>query len=59
MLPADVVALTSARYVSAFERITGTTFVPGDQPAAPRIARAVATLLQTSSDSALDRQVSS
>ncbi|MBI5089361.1 MAG: hypothetical protein HZB15_11030, partial [Actinobacteria bacterium] len=43
-LPADVVAATSQRYVSAFERITGQTFVPGEQPAGPRIARAVAAL---------------
>jgi phosphoribosylaminoimidazole-succinocarboxamide synthase len=43
-LPDAVVAATTARYVSAFERITGRTFVPGEQPAAPRIARAVAAL---------------
>jgi phosphoribosylaminoimidazole-succinocarboxamide synthase len=43
-LPDDVVAATTARYVSAFERVTGRTFVPGEQPAALRIARAVADL---------------
>jgi phosphoribosylaminoimidazole-succinocarboxamide synthase len=43
-LPAHVIAATSARYVSAYERITGNVFVPGAQPAAARIAHAVAAL---------------
>ncbi|MGD9996787.1 MAG: phosphoribosylaminoimidazolesuccinocarboxamide synthase [Ilumatobacteraceae bacterium] len=43
-LPAVVVDATSQRYVGAFERITGQRFVPGDQPAAERIARTVAAL---------------
>jgi phosphoribosylaminoimidazole-succinocarboxamide synthase len=41
-LPVDVIAATTARYVQAFERLTGSTFVPGEQPAAPRIRRALA-----------------
>ena len=41
-LPEHVIAATTARYVDAFERLTGTTFVPGQQPAADRIARALA-----------------
>ncbi|MEI8238529.1 MAG: phosphoribosylaminoimidazolesuccinocarboxamide synthase [Actinomycetota bacterium] len=36
-LPADVWRQTTDRYVQAFERITGTTFEPGDYPVEPRI----------------------
>jgi phosphoribosylaminoimidazole-succinocarboxamide synthase len=36
-LPADVWQQTTARYVQAFERLTGTTFEPGTYPVAPRI----------------------
>ena len=44
VLSPDVVAATSARYVDAFERITGSTFVPGAQPIPERILRALAHL---------------
>lgn len=40
--PADVVVELATRYISAFERLTGQTFVPGEQPAGPRIARNLA-----------------
>jgi phosphoribosylaminoimidazole-succinocarboxamide synthase len=43
-LPDEVWAATSARYIDAFERLTGTTFVPGVYPAEPRILAAVAGL---------------
>ncbi len=43
-LPADVWAATAARYIDAYERLTGTTFVPGTYPAGPRIHAAVAGL---------------
>jgi phosphoribosylaminoimidazole-succinocarboxamide synthase len=43
-LPAEVWAATSARYIDAYERLTGTTFVPGTYPAGPRINAAVAGL---------------
>jgi phosphoribosylaminoimidazole-succinocarboxamide synthase len=43
-LPPEVWAATSARYVDAFERLTGTTFVPGAYPAVPRINAALAGL---------------
>jgi phosphoribosylaminoimidazole-succinocarboxamide synthase len=43
-LPADVWAATSSRYIDAFERLTGTSFVPGVYPAGPRILAAVAGL---------------
>ena len=43
-LPAEVWAATAARYIDAFERLTGTTFVPGAYPVAPRINAALAGL---------------
>lgn len=36
-LPADVWQATSARYIDAYERLTGTTFQPGAYPVGPRI----------------------
>jgi phosphoribosylaminoimidazole-succinocarboxamide synthase len=35
---------TTARYIDAFERLTGTDFVPGRYPAGPRIHAALAGL---------------
>jgi len=46
-LPADVWSATSARYIDAFERLTGTTFVPGAYPADTRIHAALAGLETT------------
>ena len=43
-LPSAVWTATSARYINAYERLTGTTFVPGVYPAGPRINAAVAGL---------------
>jgi phosphoribosylaminoimidazole-succinocarboxamide synthase len=43
-LPADVWAATTRRYVDAFERLTGLTFVPGAYPASSRINAALAGL---------------
>jgi len=45
-LPDDVVADASARYASAYERLTGLEFVPGDTPIAGRIARHLASHLE-------------
>jgi phosphoribosylaminoimidazole-succinocarboxamide synthase len=54
-LPPDVVAITSERYIQAYETLTGITFDPGAQPVDQRLQetfrrqprrRAVATLLQ-------------
>ena len=45
-LPADVVAAASSRYASAYERLTGLAFVPGDTPIADRIARNLAPHLE-------------
>lgn len=43
-LPAEVWHATARRYVDAFERLTGTGFVPGAYPVAPRINAALAGL---------------
>jgi phosphoribosylaminoimidazole-succinocarboxamide synthase len=43
-LPADVWAATSRRYIDAFERLTGVTFVPGAYPVGARINTALAGL---------------
>lgn len=44
-LPADVVSAASARYVDAYERLTGDRFVPGATPIAERIHRSLAPYL--------------
>jgi phosphoribosylaminoimidazole-succinocarboxamide synthase len=44
VLPDEVWAATTARYVDAYERLTGETFVYADYPAAPRIREAAANL---------------
>jgi phosphoribosylaminoimidazole-succinocarboxamide synthase len=41
VLPADVVAATSVRYVTAYERITGRPFAPGAYPVAERLRAAL------------------
>jgi phosphoribosylaminoimidazole-succinocarboxamide synthase len=38
VMPDEFVAQVAARYIAAFERLTGQGFVPGRQPAAERIA---------------------
>ncbi len=38
-LPSDVIVQIAQRYISAYERLTGTTFTPGELPATARIAR--------------------
>lgn len=43
-LPAEVWTATTSRYVDAYERLTGESFVYADYPAAPRITRAVSSL---------------
>ncbi len=40
--PAEVVVELATRYISAFERLTGQTFLPGEQPVAERIGEALA-----------------
>ena len=49
VLPPDVVAATTDRYISAYERITGCSFERAATPAARRIERAIATLVATTS----------
>lgn len=41
-MPPEFVAAVAARYIAAYERLTGLRFQPAEQPAAPRIARALA-----------------
>lgn len=41
-MSADVIAQVAARYIQAYERLTGQIFEPGEQPAHARIARALA-----------------
>jgi len=40
-MPTEFRAELAERYVSAYERLTGRTFEPGEQPAQPRIAEAL------------------
>ena len=40
-LPAEVWEAASRRYVDAFERLTGSSFVPGDYPVQPRLMEAL------------------
>jgi len=39
IIPPEVIAQVAERYIQAYERLAGTTFAPGEQPAAERIAR--------------------
>ena len=41
-MPSDFVAQVAARYIGAYERLTGESFEPAEQPAALRIARNLA-----------------
>ncbi len=36
-MPDDFIAQVAQRYIAAYERLTGETFIPGEQPAAERI----------------------
>ena len=38
-MPADFIAQVAERYISAYEKLTGTAFMPAEQPAQARIAR--------------------
>ncbi|MDQ1300212.1 MAG: phosphoribosylaminoimidazole-succinocarboxamide synthase [Chloroflexota bacterium] len=41
VMPAGFIAQVAQRYIAAYERLTGETFIPGAQPAAERIGRAL------------------
>lgn len=43
-MPADFIAKVAARYIAAYEKLTGETFVPGAQPAAERILKQLAVI---------------
>lgn len=38
-MPDEFIAQVAARYIAAYERLTGTEFIPGQQPAAARIIK--------------------
>ena len=40
-MPDDFIAQVAARYIGAYEQLTGRAFVPGKQPAADRIAKSL------------------
>ncbi|MEZ4593397.1 MAG: phosphoribosylaminoimidazolesuccinocarboxamide synthase [Chloroflexota bacterium] len=40
-MPPDLIAQIAARYLTTFEKLTGTVFAPGAQPAAARIRRSL------------------
>lgn len=40
-MPDDFIAQVAERYIAAYEKLTGTTFTPGEQPAQMRIAKNV------------------
>jgi phosphoribosylaminoimidazole-succinocarboxamide synthase len=42
VMPAEFIAQAAARYILAYERLTGQTFIPGESPVNDRIARALA-----------------
>ncbi len=48
-LPPDLAVQAAERYIRTYEMLTGTAFVPGELPAGPRIARAVAAWQSTQS----------
>jgi len=47
VMPADVIAQVAERYISAYERLTGLTFEPGELPAQSRIERNLAAYRET------------
>lgn len=48
-MPTGLIALVAQRYIAAYERLTGETFVPGAQPVTDRIAQALTRLQQVRS----------
>ncbi|NOZ28299.1 MAG: phosphoribosylaminoimidazolesuccinocarboxamide synthase [Chloroflexi bacterium] len=44
-MPPEFIAQVAQRYISAYERLTGETFIPGEQPAAERIRAALQPLI--------------
>lgn len=51
-MPPDFVAQVALRYITAYEKLTGATFEPGDMPYGERIARNLATYQTNSLDGA-------
>jgi phosphoribosylaminoimidazole-succinocarboxamide synthase len=48
-MPPEFVAQVAQRYIAAYERLTGETFMPGKQPAEERIRAALASIVASSS----------
>ncbi|HEY63951.1 MAG TPA: phosphoribosylaminoimidazolesuccinocarboxamide synthase [Caldilineae bacterium] len=44
-MPPEFIAQVAQRYIAAYERLTGETFIPGEQPAAERIRAALQPLI--------------
>ncbi|MEP6988920.1 MAG: phosphoribosylaminoimidazolesuccinocarboxamide synthase, partial [Chloroflexota bacterium] len=51
-MPADFVAQVALRYIAAYEKLTGASFVPGEMPYSERIAHNLATYQSHSLDGA-------
>ncbi len=49
VMPPEFIAQVAQRYIAAYERLTGETFVPGRQPAGERIREALASIVASSS----------
>jgi len=46
-MPSDFIAQVAARYISAYERLTGLEFIPGEYPVDTRIVKAMSTYQRT------------
>ena len=51
-MPDDFVAQVALRYIAAYEKLTGASFVPGEMPQNERIARNLETYQSHSLDGA-------
>jgi|GEM_PF-130392 len=52
-LPAELAEQASKRYIRTYEMLTGKTFVPGEQPAAKRVAASLQEWIRNGADSLL------
>jgi phosphoribosylaminoimidazole-succinocarboxamide synthase len=55
-MPDDLIAQIAARYIAAYERLTGRAFVPAEQPAAERIRQNLATYAEIGDYSGLHKE---
>lgn len=54
-MPAEFITQVALRYITAYEKLTGTTFVPGETPYNERIARNLAQFQSSSLDGAMSQ----